>query len=222
MTNLSRVVKLVDQLVQKGIDTTAALNDPTIRYYHNGPHAQMVHDYYVLIAQLALKNKQITFDDFQVGRGAASYHDVVQGKGGGTNERLSADELQEAMLWYEIFNAWHIFTGRQSVIGTTVFFDAQGVMHQQAENIDLYTAKLVADADLGSLGASKNVYIQTAKAIIMEMAGHTDLTQEEWRAGWSKQVKLLTGRKFLTAEANQLWGANLQRNLKVSIQKASI
>ncbi|EKD52747.1 MAG: hypothetical protein ACD_61C00254G0001 [uncultured bacterium] len=121
-------------------------------------------------------------------------------------------------------SAWGIsdeFIGlvREPILGTILSFQ-DGILHQQAEAMGNYLALLVADADLCSIGSSANIYLEMSRRLIMEMAGKTNLSSEEWKNGWAGQVKFQTGRKFLTIEANTLWGENLQNNLKTAIKLA--
>lgn len=210
-------INQINDLVAEGIQLTRLWNNPesTGRYYHNGKHSQMAHDYFFEIAVKAYLNQRISYDEILLGRLAMAWHDVIQGQGSTQNETKSADLLAKDMVRYA-FSPDQINQARELILGTITSFDEQGYMHQRAELIATPLALLVADADLCSLGAPAPKFVLMSQRLIMEFAGKTDLSPEEWQKGWAGQVKFMTGRTFLTPEANERWGLRLAQNFELA------
>jgi predicted metal-dependent HD superfamily phosphohydrolase len=208
--------ELVQILVAEGITATQKNNDPltTHHYYHNGSHAQMAHDCFRVIAQIAHQSGRITSEDLDLGRIIMAWHDETQSLGSGLNELESAKNTAKAMRKHGL--AEPLITRVEVCIPATIISFVSGIVHQQAESMNDYLAYLVADADLCSIGFSTGSYIRVTRNLIMEYAGKAVLTPEEWRSGWAKQVTFLTNRRFLSEEANSLWGNQLQSNLETA------
>ncbi|HCQ31751.1 TPA: hypothetical protein DIU27_05260 [Candidatus Collierbacteria bacterium] len=187
------------------------------RFYHGFKHSSMVVEAVLTLALragLSIETRNLVVI-------AAAWHDVEQSLGSGKNEEESGRQASEFMGK----NGYSEMEMRvvQSLISGTVCTWTDGVMHQQAENMD-YVAKLLADADLCSLGASHEDFAEMSLRLMAELAKKpiSTLTREELLGGWKNQVRFMTGRKFLTAEANVLMGKQFLENLEYAKKMAGL
>ncbi len=181
----------------------------TGRHYHGLLHTQMVMEY---VIKLSFKAGLSTSSRFALVYAAAG-HDLEQGLGSVANEMESAKQMGDIMRRNGIPEA-EIERVQELIQGTVVTW-TDGIMHQRAENMD-HMAKLLADADLCSLGASHDEFVKMTLRLMAELAKKaslSELTPDEVLAGWKNQVKFMTGRRFLTTEANEMMGWRFQENL---------
>lgn len=189
----------------------AQKNGPeTLRFYHGPKHTSMVVEFF---AQLA---RRAGFDTERVLLGvlAAGGHDWEQGLGPGKNETESTRLMAESMRRQDYPEADIEFVSGM-ILGTVVSWGQEGVMIQAAEKMDNYAAKLLADADLCAIGAETADFADMAYKMMAELAKKPldEMTADEVVRGWVDKVNFMTGRRFLTKEANALMGEQLEKNL---------
>ena len=210
--------KNLSAVLMEGVAEVARRNGvETGRYYHGPKHTAMV---MVFVKDLG-ERAGVGSDGICRLVMDATWHDTEQSLGRGWNEKESARLLGESMRR-------HGYTEEEieetvSLIPGTIVYWLEGVMHQQAEGMDLL-AKLLADADLCALGARGDDFADMSLRLMAEFAGKpiSEFTAEEVVAGWKNQVKFMTGRKFLTKEANDLMGEQFLVNLKYARNMAGL
>jgi len=186
--------------------------------YHNRPHSEEVLDAARKIAERFLKEGKISEKDIPLVEIAASFHDIEQDLGAGQNEIESARLAEEAMREAGIFSEEDIVKVRDMILVTIVSFEG-GVMRQSA--VEEYLTRIIADADLSSLGKSFEQYWERALALLQEIQG-TDIPSKEAETAFTeRQVGLLTNHRFYTEEAEVLF-PNQKENLEESKRRLGL
>jgi len=178
------------------------------RFYHGHVHTKMVLQYAHQLAALAFGAGNDSMIDLYVM--AAAWHDADR------DERESLRLVEESMRRYGYPREKEIDAVQCLIYGTIVDWTG-GVMHQAAEKMGHF-CKLFADADLCYLGADFLDFVDMSLRLMAELAKKPvlELSREERLVGWKNQVKFMTGRRFLTEEANSLMGMKLCGNLLVA------
>jgi predicted metal-dependent HD superfamily phosphohydrolase len=176
--------------------------------YHNGRHSLDVEQAAVAIGIRAVANGKITHKSTTLLEIAPPFHDIEQGLGSGANEIESADIAVEQMEDTGAFEVWEIEAVNQMILSTiTTFVD--GVMKQSAdaEGLDdemVYLCRIMADADLATLGAPWETYWNRVEGLQLELLGE-DPTAEARRTFLEGQLRLLQNHVFFTDEARELY-----------------
>jgi len=136
---------------------------------------------------------------------AAAWHDAVQDKGA-DNERLSVEALQEALNGYLIHRVFP-----EAIMGTVCDW-SKTPMVQAAASSDNHLVRLLADADLCSVGSVWSVFYKMSTLLKEEMEKKkgTEISEKDF---WVGQRNFITGREFLTEEARILF-PHMQENLE--------
>ena len=110
-----------------------------------------------------------------------------------------------------------------SLVPGTIVYWVDGEMHQRAENMN-HLSQILADADLSALGARGDDFADMALRLMAEFAKKpiSEFTKEEVIAGWKNQVKFMTGRRYLTTEAEFLFRNNFIMNLAYARRMAGM
>lgn len=172
------------------------------KFYHNLEHTKNVLASAKKLAERAIENGNIAGAEDVLVEISAVFHDIEQGLGGGANEEESVRIAQEEMSKTKVFSLEDIEKVKKMVLSTTVSFEG-GVMKQSAT--DDYLEKLVADADLSSLGQPSEIYWKSAQALLKETK-HTDAPTLEDQLAWALgQIAFLSNHEFYTNEAKELF-----------------
>jgi hypothetical protein len=185
---------ICNYLVEEGIKRSARNNK---QYpYHSEIHVRNVIDAVRLLARRAYDSGKITEIELYLLPAAAAMHDDVQGeKVQGENEWQSGKNLANRMRQCFI-PTWIATLADKMIFGTTMDWSATPAS-QYAANME-YSVKLLADADIATLGGLECEFLQACRYLQLEL-GKDD------KSFWEGQVKFMTGRDFLTEEAKALY-----------------
>ena len=197
-----------EALINECLAEVARRYDRTFRFYHGYKHSSMVLGYVTILTKMA----GCTEIETEILQFSAAGHDWEQEKGRIKNEKESGRLLGDVMRRYG-YSEDEISFVQCLVMGTVVYW-TKGVMHQEAESMG-QLAKLLADADLCALGAPEADFVDMAQRTMAEIAKKPieKFTGQELLNGWQSQVKFMTGRRYLTPEANELFGEQMKANL---------
>jgi len=200
------------KVVFEGITWIAkTYNESSGYYYHGLKHTGMVIVCATELGRLAsLDSQAIVYL-----RMAAAWHDAEHRLGPGNNEEESARLVGLSMKkqdWGD--NQVEVV---QNLIRATVVEKISGVVYQKARSMG-QLEKLLADADLGYIGARKSDFIEMSLCFMAEMVKKpvASLTTEERLSGWQGEVEFLAGRCFLTPVAELFMGEKLSQNLALA------
>lgn len=204
-----------DHLVLEGLDLVSQKYGPqTLKFYHGRKHTEMVISCAIELSKLAIDRGLITDSEGNRFIRAAAWHDVEQDLGRGLDEDESA-RLLACSMRASSYSHLEIRLSMRLIHGTKAVWSADGVMHQEAEGKS-YLEQLMADADLCAIGVSPAMFVDMSGRLIREIAKKFELTDAEWKKGWLGQAKFLTGRRFLTQEAQDLMGQMIPNNLQIA------
>lgn len=178
--------------------------------YHNGLHTRIVRMGAVALGgRLGFSKAELAVT--QVG---AASHDVVQGHGTGTNERESADWMEDRLRDY--IPAEAILVGRLAILGTEPIFQGGIIVGQKAQTQEYPTkraelvAKTVASADLGDLYTPAGPVI--AHELYRELNGHNGdqlpAIDEKLIAFQKDQVRLVNSYEYPLPEADRVFATH--------------
>jgi predicted metal-dependent HD superfamily phosphohydrolase len=176
--------------------------------YHNSRHA---HDVYLAAFAIGMKsvaNSKIAHKSTTLLEIAAAFHDVEQDLGSGANEEESARIAVKQMEDTAAFEPWEVEAVRQMILATKTFF-VEGVMKQSVNIGGLddemaYLCKILADADLATLGSQWEVFFSRAKDVEKEIHG-TEPTTQQHREFLEFHLALLKNHTYYTPEAAILY-----------------
>ncbi len=190
---------------------------------HNEAHTWEVITDAGLLADAAIREGKITPEDKELLIVGAACHDIVQEHGPNLNEEASAHQAYSYMLQSGAFSEKEMIRVTNIVRATTIM-DSNPVSQDVLE--DDYLTKLMADADLASLGKKTNVYWQATLSLFYEK----QLAEEVRTSSRPKAPNLIKAaqfgaafiraHKFYTPEAENLFpghGANLQYVQKLAL-----
>ncbi len=202
-------------VIEEGVREVAKRNgEGSGRYYHGPKHTNMVMGCVRMLARMAgLSEHYILLLVI-----AAAWHDVEQSLGPGKNEQESGRLMGESMR-RNGFTEAEIMIPQMAIEGTKVWFDGNGVMHQEAEKMGLIE-KLLADADLCNIGADAKDYLEMATRLMREVCSNPVMGWDDVGKGWQNQVKFMTNRVFLTHDAQRFMDTHLERNLLLATSLA--
>jgi predicted metal-dependent HD superfamily phosphohydrolase len=132
----------------------------------------------------------------------AAFHDVEQDLGSGAIEEASSATAREAMQSESVFTVEDQDLVDRLIMGTKIHFE-DGVMKQTAERED-YLVRLLADADLSSLGRPTDIYWARSVGLFHEFFGESP-TKDDQIAFLNNQITPLTHHVYFTEEAVELF-----------------
>ena len=153
------------QEVARKYGTGIGDGETPLAYHHLG-HTLDVDHMFLALAARSLQNQNIKVQDIDLGRMAASCHDMEHGLGRGASEDFCSAWLRQAMYEADCFSAEEIDAGDLMVQATKVWFDDGYAIQRPGK---LYLCKLIADADLSNLGRDKVTYWYWSMALLKEM-----------------------------------------------------
>lgn len=172
------------------------------KFYHNLEHAKNVLDSAKKLAERAIENGNIAGADDVLIEISAVFHDIEQGLGSSANEEESTRRALEEMSKTKVFSPQDAEKVRKMILSTKVSFEG-GVMKQSAT--DDYLTKIIADADLSSLGQAPEIYWKSAQSLLNEIK-NTDSPSLEDQLAWAEgQIAFLSNHEFYTNEAKELF-----------------
>jgi predicted metal-dependent HD superfamily phosphohydrolase len=172
------------------------------KFYHNLEHTKNVLESARKIAELAIKNGNIKVGDEVLVEMAAAGHDLVHGLSEGESERQSSHGIQEEMVKSKAFTVTESEEVNQIILATIVSFE-NGVMKQSAT--EDYLTKIMADADLSSIGQPTEYYWRVSQSYFHEIKG-TESPSLEDQLAWARgQIAFISNHEFYTEEAKQLF-----------------
>lgn len=186
---------------------------------HNGIHTADVLRAVELISDLAIKKGKMSPVERVLAKIAAVYHDIEQRQGSGTNEEASAQEAVEAMVAAEVFSDEEIGKVRSMILATRVFFDQEGVMKQMIT--EDYLSKVMADADLWTLGAPSEVFWDRTVRLLKEFKRAKTLSGDDIQEFAAEQALFIQSHPFHTEEARLLF-PNAGNNIKFCLEKSKV
>lgn len=198
--NREQAVKL---LVRKGlslVDLRYGNYGSAPKAYHNVAHTISVIDATEEICDLAIDRGKIKagFKDHLAV--AAAFHDVVQDHGQ-ENEVLSAEEAAKEMLEIGHFNEIDIRTVQNAITATQLVKDNGNVVQMAVEG---YLTRIVADADLASLGGNSETYLTNLFNLYEELS-QTAEVGSIYKFIREQALNFNANHSFLTEEANVLF-----------------
>lgn len=211
---VKEVIDFALRMVEQKYGTGAA-NGEMPKDYHNLPHTKGVLEAAGKLAEVAAENGKINKSDIDLACIAASFHDVEQGFGGGANERESVRLAHEAMKKTGAFDADDFEKVESMILSTIVTFE-NGVI-KQSETED-YLTKIIADADLASLGQAPEKYWAISQGLLFEMKKTRVVSLQDQLVWAHGQVAFLSGHEFHTEEAKQLF-PHKQENIALAKKK---
>jgi predicted metal-dependent HD superfamily phosphohydrolase len=200
----------VNLLVQRGIilvDLRYGLNGTFPKAYHNIAHTTSVIEATEQICDLAISRGKMQKGHKDFLMVAAAFHDVVQDHGN-DNEELSADQATGQMLETGLFNEIDVRT-TQDAIKATQLKNEKGLITQSSG--DSYLTKVVADADLATLGGNSEIYLISLFNLHEELA-QTSEVGSMYKFIREQAMYFNGNHSFLTEEANELF-PNKQANI---------
>lgn len=193
------------KIIEEALDTIEAAHGEhgTLPLaYHNERHTIGVMNDVSQLADRAIARQLIRSSDKELLMLAAAKHDEVQTLGSGKNERASARSAMAAMRAAHIYSEQAIQQVRLGIMGTEAHVDTDGMIHQSAAN---YFAKLLADADLASLGKPSPMYWDNALRLFHETHPGGAVGDKTYNEFVASQIPLLTEHHFYTQEAEELF-----------------
>lgn len=182
----------------------------TPRFYHNLDHTKNVVESSRKIAELAVINNKINASDTILIEIAASFHDIEQNLGPGLNERECVRILEERIAKTSSFSPSDLEKIERMILSTIVSWN--GEVMKQSETDD-YLTKIIADADLSSLGQPPEIYWDAAQKLLREIK-NTDSPSLRDQLDWAQgQIKFLSNHEFHTNEARKIF-SNKQTNIE--------
>lgn len=173
-----------------------------VMFYHNLVHTKNVVSSARKIAERAIENGTIEDNAGVLAEIAAAFHDVEQRRGSGVNEEESVRLAQNEMTKENVFSSRDAEKVKNMILATIVSF-AGGNMKQSAT--DDYLTKILADADLSSLGQPPEVYWASAQSLLKEIK-NTDAPTLKDQLDWARgQIIFLSNHEFYTDEAKELF-----------------
>lgn len=167
--------------------------------YHNVEHARDVMTAVRAIARRA--GDKIGTGDRLLLELAACYHDIAHEPGRDDNEASSTTTLQQKMRAASVFTEGEIDRVGMLIDSTKVSFEGG---FSQNVNED-YASRVVADADLASLGQPFEVFWDRSCKLWIEQHGRAEITREQRRQFAADQIKFLEKHNYHTPEADALF-----------------
>lgn len=168
--------------------------------YHNAEHARDVMRAVKALAAKAASAGKISAKDIPLLVLAACYHDYEHSLTDG-NEESSAESLTTKMIAAGVFNEDEITLSRSLIMATAFHRKKHRIIQAVTDD---YRTKLIADADLASLGRPFATARNRAVKFYAEILGHQP-TPEEWSKAAKDQIKFIKKHRFHTPEANELF-----------------
>jgi len=172
--------------------------------YHYEQHFDDVTSATSRLADLAMARGKLTLRHMDIALIAASVHDIHQELGPGQNEYFSLMYGWKQMARHDCFDHEDFCLAGDSVLSTQVSIEPGGVIHQLLTG-DSYTAKIVADSDLASLGQESVIYWDRATALHREFHPGVELTGSNLAKFANWQLVVLNNHDFWTPEAAELF-----------------
>ncbi len=198
------VASLLINLAIETIETKYGPESPNPKPYHNTEHTIGVINAASHLADAALRKNMIRPHDKNLLLIAAAYHDTEQDKGSGDNEHASAKLALGSMKEFGDFLAEDCHLVRTAIMGTQVYSDGAGVMHQMAKSGN-YLSQLLADADLAAIGQPTEIYQATAINLFRELHPDELLGGESYNQFLVGQSNFLANHNFFTSIADELF-----------------
>lgn len=211
-------------LVDKGLAImrqrygTGAGDGETPRIYHNTLHVSDVLRAAELISDLAIKKGRMLPGEEGLAKIAVAYHDTEQQRGSGIDEEVSAQEAAAAMAAEKVFSREEIEKVILMILATRIFFDKKGVMRQRITGN--YLSKMMADADLSTLGASPELCWDRAIRLLKEFKRTESLSEDDIQVFAAEQAIFIQDHPFHTEEARLLF-PNARENIRFCLKKAN-
>lgn len=181
------------------------------KYYHNDEHARDVANAAKRIASLAIKHGKLTRKQKDLLIIAAYFHDVVQDKGHGEDEELSAQLAVNEMIATGVFSSEECEVVRSCILATKVTLH-KGLIKQDAPKN--YLCQILADSDLANLGKSRSIYWDRVKKLYREQVSEVGI--ENFYNFHQTNLILLKKHKYYTEEAKKLFPHQLENLAFVS------
>jgi predicted metal-dependent HD superfamily phosphohydrolase len=197
-----------------------AIDDITLRYgkhgknpkaHNNEAHTEQVLDSAARLAELAIANGNLDERDKALIIIAAAYHAYEQELGKGFNESASAKAAQASMRETGIFSPPEIISVGGMIMATQLRVD-DGKLHQ-AVPPNHYGAKIVADADLSSVGMRRDIFWDNSVAVFNEFRPQGVEQCIGQLSFMDSHVCMLRSHTFHTVEAQSIFtgkDANLE------------
>lgn len=186
--------------------------------YHNVTHAKDVLGAVNLISVLAIKNGKMLPEEEILAKIAAGWHDTEQRQGSGIDEEVSVQEAAAAMAAEKVFLDEEIGKVRSMILATRVFFGKERVMKQRTT--ESYLSKMMADADLSTLGASPELCWDRAIRLLKEFKRTESLSEDDIQVFAVEQAIFIQDHPFHTEEARSLF-PNAGENIRFCLKKAN-
>lgn len=215
-------LSLVDKglaVMRKRYGTGVGDGETSLAYHNEDVHIKDVLRAVGLMSDLAIKKGKMLPEEKILALIAGAYHDVEQQQGSGTNEEASAQEAAKAMAAAEVFSAEEIGKVRSMILVTRVFFDQEGIMKQMIT--DDYLSKVMADADLWTLGASTELFWDRTIRILKEFKNTERLSKDDVQEFAAEQVLFIQSHPFHTEEARLLF-PNARKNIEFCLEKSNV
>jgi predicted metal-dependent HD superfamily phosphohydrolase len=172
--------------------------------YHNREHAMEVIDAAEQIANELIAHDLLSPDEGDLVVIAAAYHDISHQKGRQTNEEESAALAEEAMRATGLFSEEEIARVKSAILATKVSFPEGKFQQNISEDSDILS-KILADADLASLGRDYDSFWKSSLNLWRENEGRSTVTYEEITYYMPGEIKFLKDHRFHTQEAETLF-----------------
>jgi hypothetical protein len=173
--------------------------------YHNGLHTRAVSMGAVALGKRLCLSKT----ELAVAQVAGAAHDIVQLHGSGTNERESAEWIEDKLRGYVPAEA--LAMARLAILGTEPVFQGGTITEQKAQTQEYPTkraelvAKIVASADLGNLYTPEGPAL--SHELYHELSGHAAI--DTGLVTFQKnQLKLVHSYEYPLPEAGRLFATH--------------
>ncbi len=194
---------LIDRALLK-VEKDYGLGGHTPKPYHSPERTIWVLSAAEQLADAAIINGKITKWEKELLKIAAAYNNVVHDSNDPESEERSAEIAARHMNMLGLFGPQDIDRTGRIILATKVKDQTEGHIQQSASKDD-YLTMLMADADLFSLGAQPEVYWDMAKRLFAETHPDQELAGESLRQFVHEQQNLISGHRYYTQEARQLF-----------------
>ncbi len=205
----------LSSLVYALLEEKYGKNGQNPKPYHNLEHTKRV----VAAAQKIAREMGLDQKKIERISIAALCHDLEQAAGSGESERLSAEWAVEEMRkrGYSEEDCSDVY---EMILGTITSLQ-NDTLTQAASASNNVGARIVADADLSTLGEATDIYMTSFNNLVEEQTGAKleSFSRPEIAKMALQQVRILKNHQFLTEEANTLF-ANKNDNIDAARSRA--
>lgn len=198
---LMKSLSVEESIAEELFELVVSHYEDDSRYYHDLRHIRAV--------LAAIETQKHHAEDFKAIQLAAWFHDIIYEKAG------SESEAKSALLAERLLGRAGVAQDRIDAVVRMI--RATEINHLPPEEMD---AKILADADLATLGSEAEVYDLNAARIRQEYA---HIPESDYREGRKRILHKFLKREriFLTEEMYQLYESRARQNIKREIASLS-